>query len=567
MKNQQFNKPKPFISTTLFLLGFLFAAINVYGQTTVRGNSPELAQAGSEGPFIIQRESTSRPATTPSQPAAQSSTAVTTSAPVAAKTTTNAAPADSSKNYCKHELSIWGAGGLSTLLYDPAEVGDRSSRLGGGFGLGYTYYFNRNIGLMAGAELAFYNSKMEVDGLTDSYPTVDADGEKMLYNTTVNNYEETQRMTSVNIPLMLQFQTGDTHKFYASLGLKLGIPVCGKYKVAEGTTLTASGDYYDTFQQELYDQRDLGYGLFTGSSLKGDVDFKLSYTGTAEAGVKWRLSRVLSLYTGLYFEYGFNDVAGKHSDKFIVYNNIEPENFKVNSTLTSEYTSQGKTESFSGHVSPLAAGLKVRLGVNFGCGAVKEKAVEQKPAPVKEVTPAPPSKPVKEVAPEVQQQSRKAKALAIIASREKDEDEPEESNILPAQEVEEDLKRAVLEYGNSVKGMITIELEGYELDQSALSPKMEQILDEKIAQIKKTYGEDIRIICEGHTCNTGKAEYNLKLGLKRANVVRDYLIRKGGYSADKIEAISKGQTSPIVPNDTEANRKKNRRVVLIIKGL
>ena len=571
MKNKQSNKTT-IIAKILLFFGFLFAVINLYGQDMAQSNGSESAPVQEEGPFVLKRESSSSPAV------AQSKSRTTDDAVTAAVLASTATSSESAKDssYCKHEVSVWGAGGLSTLYYSTT-FGDRSPKLGGGFGLGYTYYFDQNFGVLIGAELAFYNAKMKVNGLTDSYATQDADGMDILYNTAIKDYEETQRMTNVNIPLAFQYQTGNTHKFYASLGFKLGIPVSGKYKVSDGATITASG-FYDRWQQELYDQTDLGYGTFIGKESKDDIDFSLSYMGTVEAGVKWKLNRMLSLYTGAYFEYGFNDVVDTHDNKFVAYNNINPQDYNVNSTLTSEYTRNGRTESFTERVSPLAVGLKVRLGVDL-CSSGKEKVEKPAPAPapvkVKPVTPAPaptpaPAKvapaPVKPAPAQVQPESRKAKARAIIAARGQDDDDDMEDIKTPAPVMEEDLRRAVSEYGSGVKGMITIELEGYELDQATLSPKMEQVLDEKIAQIKKTYGDNIRIVCEGHTCDVGKADYNMKLGLKRANVVRDYLIKKG-YSADRVQAISKGQTSPIVPNDTEANRKKNRRVVLIIRDL
>jgi outer membrane protein OmpA-like peptidoglycan-associated protein len=93
---------------------------------------------------------------------------------------------------------------------------------------------------------------------------------------------------------------------------------------------------------------------------------------------------------------------------------------------------------------------------------------------------------------------------------------------------------------------------------------MRDIIDYKIEQIREIYGTDVSIVCEGHTCDTGKDAYNLQLGQKRADEVRRFLISRG-FKYDKITAISKGQYLPIVPNTTESNKKKNRRVMLIIK--
>ena len=295
--------------------------------------------------------------------------------------------------------------------------------------------------------------------------------------------------------------------------------------------------------------------------------------GTIELGIKWKLSRVLSLYTGLYGEYGFNDITkAGHNDRFLIVNSADPANFTTNSTLTSQYTngtregefgeyvSSGKTESFVSRVSPAAAGVKIRLGMNF-CKKEKDKTPEPAPAPKPEPTPAPVVKP--EPAPEEPKPLPKP-----IAPPRKTTDEFERT--LSDEEIIENLHRLVFEYG-SVKGVIGVPfggddiLAGYDLDQSSLSPNMKRILDGKIAEIKSKYGADVTIITEGHTCTVGNEAYNLKLGQRRAEVVRQYLIEKGGFNPAKITAISKGQAYPIAPNDNEANRKKNRRVVIIIK--
>ena len=536
MNNKQINTTNSFMSKTLLFLCFSFALISLQGQTR-----------------------------TPSQ---------------------NSRPVAAVKEYCPHQISLWGAGGLSTLLYTPS-LGERSSGLGGNFGLGYTYYFSRNFGILAGAELAFYNSKLTFDALSGSYRTKDADGVNIDYNTVTRDYEEHQRLTNVNIPIMFQYQSQGTHKFYASLGLKLGIPVSGKSRSSEDFVITASGNYYDTHRQEFYDQRDLGYGRFTGVRYEEDIDFNLTYIGSAEAGMKWRLNNILSLYTGVYAEYGFNDAVDSRTDRFLAYNRLNPREPQVNSALTSEYTRNGQSESFTGRVSPFAVGLKLRLGVDLCCKD-KDKTVKAtpapKPAPAPKPVPAPKpapapvieekAAPVQEAVPQEAPQSSRARAREILASRPQEEfvDEkplqlPPPPPVAPAKkESNVDMQRASSEY-KDLKGMITIELEGYELDQSTLSAKMERILDEKIAEIRSTYGENIRIVCEGHTCNVGRADYNVKLGLKRANVVRDYLINKGDYRSSRVTAVSKGPDSPIAPNDTEDNRKKNRRVVLIIRDL
>lgn len=63
----------------------------------------------------------------------------------------------------------------------------------------------------------------------------------------------------------------------------------------------------------------------------------------------------------------------------------------------------------------------------------------------------------------------------------------------------------------------------------------------------------------GHTDNTGSAEVNMRLSKNRAEAVKSYLVSKGA-NPSRIEAVGYGHTQPIVSNNTEEGRQKNRRV-------
>lgn len=71
----------------------------------------------------------------------------------------------------------------------------------------------------------------------------------------------------------------------------------------------------------------------------------------------------------------------------------------------------------------------------------------------------------------------------------------------------------------------------------------------------------LQISIEGHTDNKGNAVANLKLSVKRAQAVRNYLIKKG-IGANRIAAQGFGDAKPIASNATPAGRAKNRRVEL-----
>jgi len=161
----------------------------------------------------------------------------------------------------RYEFSLYGGGGVSTLLYDlsPVEHGKGFGWLGG---VGHTLFFSDYFGLGLGTEVAFYRSK-------------------------TNDEHEKQRILALQIPLMLQFQGGTRHKFYFATGAKAGIPLDGKSEVEK-----------QDFDNEL----------------------QTAFFASAELGMKWQFKKHLYLYTGAYLDYGLNDFT----DNIVGYKKTAP---------------------------------------------------------------------------------------------------------------------------------------------------------------------------------------------------------------------------------------------------
>lgn len=87
---------------------------------------------------------------------------------------------------------------------------------------------------------------------------------------------------------------------------------------------------------------------------------------------------------------------------------------------------------------------------------------------------------------------------------------------------------------------------------------------EQIASIMKEHRR-LRLILEGHTDSTGSEKENYRLGLKRAEAVKEALV-KGGIAASRIQTTSFGETRAIAPEVDEKNRALNRRVELELKS-
>jgi outer membrane protein OmpA-like peptidoglycan-associated protein len=102
----------------------------------------------------------------------------------------------------------------------------------------------------------------------------------------------------------------------------------------------------------------------------------------------------------------------------------------------------------------------------------------------------------------------------------------------------------------------------FDFDRYTLRPEATRILDEAIKAMQED--PELRLTVEGHTCNIGTAEYNLALGERRANAVRDYLTSRG-VTAARLQSVSYGEERPKHDNAREETRRLNRRAALTIR--
>jgi peptidoglycan-associated lipoprotein len=102
----------------------------------------------------------------------------------------------------------------------------------------------------------------------------------------------------------------------------------------------------------------------------------------------------------------------------------------------------------------------------------------------------------------------------------------------------------------------------FDFDRYTLRPEATRVLDEAVTALRDN--PTLRVEIEGHTCSIGTAEYNLALGDRRANAVRDYLVSRG-VTADRLHTISYGEERPKYDNAREETRRLNRRAALVVR--
>jgi peptidoglycan-associated lipoprotein len=89
------------------------------------------------------------------------------------------------------------------------------------------------------------------------------------------------------------------------------------------------------------------------------------------------------------------------------------------------------------------------------------------------------------------------------------------------------------------------------------------VLGRQAAWLQKYPG--VRVTIEGHADERGTREYNLALGARRANAVKEYLVSQG-VSAGRVETVSYGKERPICTDSSESCYAQNRRGVTTVTG-
>ena len=103
----------------------------------------------------------------------------------------------------------------------------------------------------------------------------------------------------------------------------------------------------------------------------------------------------------------------------------------------------------------------------------------------------------------------------------------------------------------------------FESDQTELSPQAIATL-EKQAQWLQTYNR-YSFTIEGHADERGTREYNLALGARRANAVKEYLVSQG-VSTGRVETVSYGKERPVAVCNDISCWSQNRRAVTVLNA-
>ena len=96
----------------------------------------------------------------------------------------------------------------------------------------------------------------------------------------------------------------------------------------------------------------------------------------------------------------------------------------------------------------------------------------------------------------------------------------------------------------------------FDYDQSTLRDDARPVLQRNADWLRRW--TSTRITVEGHCDSRGSSEYNLALGSRRADAIRQYLVSLG-VPEGRVIAVSKGKEQPVCRDDSESCWQQNRR--------
>jgi len=117
--------------------------------------------------------------------------------------------------------------------------------------------------------------------------------------------------------------------------------------------------------------------------------------------------------------------------------------------------------------------------------------------------------------------------------------------------------------GNDINSTGHVSIYGIYFDtgQSAIKPESEAAISE-IAKLLES-NSALKLYVVGHTDNVGSFDLNMKLSKDRAEAVAKVLIEKHGIAATRLKSHGVASLAPVLSNDTEEGKAKNRRVELV----
>ena len=412
------------------------------------------------------------------------------------------------------------------------KISDGKKGLGSGVALyaGFGHYFSEHWGITAGAKLitAKTNAKLDFSEPIGTLPDDQLllDNKEKDVEVMYSNMKERTSETLLFLPVGLNYRYNFNPRlsFEGRLTAEPGFVLKQKYKTVSGD-INLTNSYVNTYNGVdvvVDDVTELeGYGAGNRGKFSGNADMKTTLFATGlSAGVVYALSDRWALTAGVYGSYTFTDQKNKDYPHV-----FDGENYVG--------TAQSKLCT---KIHPYTVGVNV--GVRLFVGRDKNKPMEI------ETIPQPEDEVVVTDEPELVIEPEKVDTVVVI-------NEPVNMPVDTLDIVEHTATKEEVKKELDKIGAIN-----FALGSTQSGDASAQI--DRLAELIKANPDKIFLIT-GHTCNLGSLATNRVVGQKRADGLKAELLKRD-VNPDQLQTESRWYKQPLVPNTSEANRKKNRRV-------
>lgn len=476
-----------------------------------------------------------------------------------------------------HYITLDFGGGYQNLVYSLDNKGKREPGMGTMGRIGYRYFFSEHWG--AGINVVYKQSLTRAKINYEADPDVRMDNstpsEEFDFVLSYNNLKEKQKQTSIAIPLGMYFQGKmiDKWKIGFGAGISLQFVNDDSFKI-DGGDITAYGYYHkDNIKFANMPNHNLP---MPKSDFTCSYDYKASFGAFAEINFLYELARWVDLDLGIYGGYGLTKSTKENSHNIYEYQTEADNHY---------YGALNSNATKGSH--PLAIGVMAGFRFKIGKNKAETKpadddikqavVVDNKPEDTKKDENKQPK-----VKPEEQQQQ--------VADNKPEEQKPAENkpegnqvisitdivgtNDAPAKEdtkptPKKDQNKVYTEKGKEVyingRRYVVVDsirmIINFDLGESN-NPDI-KIVDQTIDDVAKYMKDhpDYLLSIVGHTCDLGTDATNQRIGLERANTVKKMFINRG-IESSRLLTSSKADKQPLVPNTSDQNRSRNRRVEL-----
>ncbi len=434
--------------------------------------------------------------------------------------------------YSEQYLHLNAGGGMHELSYK-TPVGTQKSAAGFSLNAAYSYFFAPNWGVQTGIGLQSYGASSVLNFTTEMAYT-DSEGDNYQLMTYYRNWEERQRALLLSIPLAMQFRYPISQKFklLAAVGANISMPISTKFKTTGGEIETTG--MYPQWHLELTDIPAEGFSTTT-QNYSGKNKLKAVAMGTVDLGMLYKLTPKMDLYVGAYANYGLNNALTPNTKQ------IYQKDGSYNGLFASEQVKE---------VKPIAAGVKI--GVYWQLTKKQESSktgLALDPVTKNNVANTLIQKDtIAVIIPPVVEAINVDYATANIQA----------PVVTPAIETATATAPDSLTIAKELAKTCTL---NFELN----SNKPINAYNEQVSYISNYLkaNPNLQLYLIGHTCNLGSHRANVKVGMNRARLVKQRFVQMG-VSELQITTVSKAYDEPLVPNTSNENRTKNRRVELKI---